>query len=128
MSEGEVLPLPSCPNELSPQQTTPPPWIAHAKLAPAAIAVAPETPETFTGLLEQTLNCPWQEPVTLAFPSWWFPFWPQHSTVPLERSAQTKSSPPAIWVTPLRPATWIGVVEHAMSSWVVQNAVSGDPS
>ena len=37
---------------------------------------------------------------------------PQQSTSPLPSSAHAKSDPTAIWVTPWRPATWVGVALH----------------
>ena len=93
VDESVVVPSPSCPYELFPQHWTEPlPTIAQLCTAPAAIAVAPpDSPETGTGVADETLVVP--------LPSWPNSLYPQHDTEPSPTSAHVCSPLAEIAVT-----------------------------
>jgi len=75
-----LVPSPSWPSKLLPQQSVAPPLIrAQVSFPPAATAVAPLTPETETGV---------DPPVVVPLPSSPSSLAPQHSTVPPLKRAQ----------------------------------------
>ena len=78
--EVMVVPLPSCPNWLSPQhRTVPSPSTAHVWAPPPLTAATSVMPPTGTGVDERVKvplpSCPWL-------------FRPQHRSVPFPSSAQ----------------------------------------
>src|SRR5580692_6268701 len=96
------------------------------------MAVTPLRPESATGVVEQDTrsvvqpmpphtsaeHVPRAAPGTL--PSWRYPFDPQHCTVPPDKSAQAKSKPAPMDVTPVSPVTAAGVDEEVvvpLPSW-----------
>src|SRR5207248_5700297 len=84
-----VLPLPNCPDALSPQHLAAPlAKSAHEWFPPAAIATAVMNPLTTTGV---------DASVVVPFPNSPFPLLPQHFAVPLAKSAHAWF-PPALIV------------------------------
>src|ERR1700733_13963967 len=80
VDESVVVPFPSSPYVLSPQQSTVPPVRrAQAWTSPPAMAVVLVRPLTGTGVPES---------VVVPFPSWPFALAPQQSTVPPVRRPQ----------------------------------------
>jgi hypothetical protein len=104
-----VVPFPSCPLALSPQQSMASGSSAHVWVLPAAIVVALAIPVTCTGV--ELHEPPQSGPVVVPFPSSPLAFWPQQSMLPPVSSAQA-SPPPAVaamaFVIPLT-ATGVGV-------------------
>jgi hypothetical protein len=77
--------------------------IAHVWKSPVAMALAPVTPVTATGVDERRID--------VLVPSCPFVLPPQHWTVPLDSTAHACSKPTATPETPLRPETGIGVMK-----------------
>jgi hypothetical protein len=102
----DVVPSPSCPVMLLPQQWTAPPASAHVCVSPSASAVTPVKPSTTTGVLLLT-----SEPS----PSWPASFEPQHETSP-PTIAHEYSVPVATAVAPVIPATCTGTVLSSVVS------------
>jgi hypothetical protein len=90
-SSPPMVPLPSCPSKLSPQQITCPPSVsAHVWLFPAASCTTPPRPGTAAGV-------GWLLPPVVPSPSWPRKLSPQHDTVCVARSAQ-------VWFVPVATA------------------------
>ncbi len=101
-----VVPFPSWPVKLYPEQSMPPPASrAHESWRPAAIAVAPLIALTAAGVGMQ----PQPVVVVVPFPSSPVPFLPQHSIEPLASSAHECVSPAVIAVALVIPLTGTGV-------------------
>jgi hypothetical protein len=107
-----VVPSPSCPELLAPQEETVP-SLRKARLysQPAETAFTSVRPLTGTGVRAQAPSLHVSGPVVVPSPSWPARFWPHAITVPFLRTARlwplaVQAQPrPAIAVTSLRPLT-----------------------
>jgi hypothetical protein len=98
-----IIPFPNCPTQPSPQHTAEPSaTLAHVWRSPAAIAVAPVTPLTATGV---------DESVRVPFPNCPAPLNPQHVTAPPVTIAHVWKYPTVTAVAPVRPVTATSVDE-----------------
>jgi hypothetical protein len=118
VAEEFVLPSPSWPTLLSPQQRTEPfERSAQEWVIPTAIEIAVLIPIAFTGVvLHGTDGLASQDsgPVLLPFPSWPLPLYPQHFTSPVERAAQECWLPEAIETALFIPVTGTGAKESSL--------------
>ena len=95
------MPLPSCPDQLPPQQATcPSVSTAHEWLVPVATAVAPDNPDTLTGLADLSS--------VVMSPSCPEPLLPQQAICPPATTAHEWFSPAASAVAPDTPDTSTG--------------------